>query len=125
MQPFVIVTLATAIAAVVMYAVHNYLEAETEEMDELCADSNRIAELTDEAMQRYPQETQLAALTRYRMDNARLIETLKENAEKADVIEALKVSLRDQRLLSQEVSRLFYIEINQPNQFNVLTSAQA
>lgn len=96
-----------------------------EAMAEMLADNKRIDELRTEAMQRYPQESEMIALSRYKLDNAHFIQTLKDSAEKADVAYALTVAYRDQRLLSQEIAHLFRIEIHNESHFNVLTSARA
>lgn len=125
MHPMLIAAgLAAAMILISVLAVRHLHNKDTGLSEDL-ADSKRLDQLRNEAMQRYPQESEMIALSRYKLDNAHFIQTLKDSAEKADVAYALTVAYRDQRLLSQEIAHLFRTEIHNESRFNVLTSAQA
>ncbi|MBI2427507.1 MAG: hypothetical protein HYV29_01670 [Ignavibacteriales bacterium] len=125
MHPALIVGIV--MLAATLYAIFgaHHLHGKDEEMSQDLADSKRLDQLRSEAMRLFPAESELVALSKYRQENTLFIQTLKQNDGKADVLEALKFSLRDQRILSQEIARLFRIEIYNESQFNKLTAAQA
>lgn len=123
-QPALFIGGLMALATIIMFATHHFKQ-QNNRLSESLDDQNRTTMLVEEAMQRYPASTMLSGLIQFCHDQERLLESLRMNAEGADVLEAMKQVLRDRTLLLQEVSRLTRIETERVSGFNVLTSAQA
>lgn len=124
MHPLLIAAGFSAVMILLTMLAVRHLHNKDTGLSEDLADSKRLDQLRAEAMRRYPQECELVALTRFRADNTDFINTLKQHAEKADVVEALKSAFRDQRLLSQEIAHLIRIDVYEQSHFNKLTAAQ-
>lgn len=111
-----IVTFALLVATF-LYAFHT---GKNEQHDD---DTQRLCQLIDEATARYPNEKEYTALGNLYADNRRLIARQKQEAMTTDSVEGLKSLLRDQRLISQEMSRQYRQEVYNDSHFNILTSA--
>jgi len=122
-QPALFIGGLMALATIIFLVTDRIMRRQVQEVVD--DEQKRIAMLIEEAMQRYPASTMLSGLIQFCHDQERLLESLRMNAEGADVFYAMKQVLRDRTLLLQEISRLTRIETENISGFDVLTAAQA